>query len=170
MEPIEQEADTNNNASKPEQFLTALAMAAIGLLCLIVTITVFSRWLYQSIIPDDVLLVRELMVAVIIFPLAVVTAEKKHIVVTVFTNWMKADSKQKLSAFGHLIGIFFVGFLLWAGTRNLADAIGSGEYYDGDLYIPFWIGYAVYVLGLAAFLIREILELLRDLSGSLSKH
>ena len=141
-------------ASRFERSLTVLARLAVALLCLIVTTSVLSRWLYGALIPDDVLLVRELMVAVILLPLAAVTAGRGHIAVTVFSDWAGPRAQFALSLLGHVVGLLFVAALLWAGMRLLTGAWASGEYYDGDLYIPLWLGYAVYVVGLAAFLAR----------------
>lgn len=156
-------------ASWPERWLTVLAMLAVALLCAIVTTSVLSRWLYGALIPDDVLLVRELMVAVILLPLAAVTAARGHISVTVFTDWAGTRSQHALSLLGHVIGLLFVGALLWAGGRLLAGAWASGEYYDGDLYIPLWLGYAVYVVGLAAFLARIAIMCGRDIARLASR-
>jgi len=169
MDPIAHEDEVTIKLSTPETMLLNLAVVAVGSLCLIITVTILSRWVYRSIIPDDVLLVGEMMVAVILLPLAAVSAQKKHIIVTVFTNWITTGSKRKLSALGHLAGFLFVGLLLGAGAQNLMDAVSSGEYYDGDLYIPLWIGYSVYLLGLSAFLVREFIELIYDLSGKATK-
>jgi len=169
MDPIVHEEDVTVRLSRPETVFLNLSMVAVGSLCFIITVTILSRWVYRSIIPDDVLLVGEMMVAVIILPLAAVSAQKKHIIVTVFTNWITAGSKRKLSALGHLVGILFVSLLLGAGVQSFMDAVGSGEYYDGDLYIPLWIGYTVYILGLSAFLIREFIELIYVLSGKATK-
>lgn len=149
--------------SSLEHAFTVLAMVCIGLLCLIVTITVLSRWLYRPVIPDDVLVVRELMVAVILLPLAGVTAHRAHISVTVFTNWVAGRGTAFLSALGHCVGLMFVSWLIWAGWRLFHSAWTSGEYYDGDIYIPMWIGYAVFLVALMTFAGRLIAMIRRDI-------
>jgi TRAP-type C4-dicarboxylate transport system permease small subunit len=101
------------------------------------------------------------MVVAIILPLASVTARRMHIAVTVFTKWASVRTKQNLSTVGKAVGLLFVGMLLWASVRSLVGAVDSGEYYDGYIYIPIWIGYAVYVLGLAAFFLRLLLSIVR---------
>lgn len=146
----------------PERALTAFAMGCILLLCAIVTVTVISRWLYKPLIPDDVLIVRELMVAIILFPLASVTAARAHIAVTVFTHRLGKRGHNLLSVFGYLVGTFFAGALIWAGVRLFQSAWTSGEYFDGDIYIPAWIGYAVFVVALAAFACRMVVQPIRD--------
>jgi TRAP-type C4-dicarboxylate transport system permease small subunit len=161
METVSQVATGPESESRAERFLTALGMLAIGALCAIITVIFLSRWLYHPFIPDDVLIVRELMVAVILLPLASVTANRLHIAVTVFTDGKPDKTRLILSRFGNAIGLVFVGLLLLAGARSMLGAIETGEYYDGDIYIPVWIGYSVYVLGLAAFFLRLLVSVIR---------
>jgi len=152
MTPDDQ--DASPETAGPDRWLTACAVAGALLLCGIVTVTVISRWLYKSVIPDDVLLVRELMVLVILFPLAAVTARRMHISVTIFTERAPGILKSGLDRLGAVAGLVFVGFLLWAGVRMLSQSWSSGDYYDGDLNIPMWLAHGVYVLALGAFFVR----------------
>ncbi len=157
MEKMRQKRADQREDSWPERFLTSIAMIATGALCVIVTTIVISRWFYQPLIPDDVYLVSELMIAVVLLPLASITRRHMHIEVTVFTDWTSENCKKKLSVLGHVIGLLFVGLLLWAGTRSLVGALETGEYYDGNISIPTWIGYALYVSGLCACFLRLLL-------------
>lgn len=159
---LEPELDALRSAW-PERALSALAMVALGLLCLIVTLTVVARWLGTTFVPDDVLLVRELMVAIVLLPLGVVTACREHIEVSVFTERVALRGKRMLAVLGHLVGIVFAGGLFWAAMSMLGRAWSTGEYYYGDLYIPVWIGNAVFAFGVGAFLLRLLALLLIDL-------
>ncbi len=149
----------------PERRFGDLANLGLALLCLVVSITVISRWLYRGIIPDDVLWVQELMVVVVLAPLGLVTAAREHIEVTIFTERSQDRTKRHLACLGHLMGLIFVGFLAWAAWRLLAGAWASGEYYDGDLRIPHWIGYGLFFAGLSAFALRLLAMLIHDLTG-----
>ncbi len=73
-----------------ERWATAVAALALGLVCVFIVLTVVSRWLGRVLIPDDVQVVRQMMIAVIILPLASVTALRMHIAVTVFTDRLSA--------------------------------------------------------------------------------
>ncbi len=159
MDPVDE--SNANNGTWLERAFTALAMLGLVLLCLIVTITVLSRWLYRPLIPDDVLLVRELMVGVILLPLAAVTARGAHISVTVFTNWLRPAPLAWLARLGYAIGLALVGALLWIGQRLFRASWESGDYHDGDIYIPMWIGYCVFMIALAAFAVRLAAQIVR---------
>ncbi len=163
MDPVNSQEDLSAPGTWPEKAMLFLAMAGIATLCAIVTITVVSRTVYRPIIPDDVLLVREVMVAVILLPLAIVTAGRAHISVTIFTEWLGPGGKLALSILGHITGTAFAAMLFYAGFRLLKDAWISGEYFDGDIYLPSWIGYASFVLAIALFLIRLLVMLAHDI-------
>ncbi|TAK51562.1 MAG: TRAP transporter small permease [Gammaproteobacteria bacterium] len=147
--------------SRAEGLLLLLAALAIAVLCAIVTLTVVSRWFDWLLIPDEVLLVRELMVAVILLPLAAVTARRLHIAVTLFTGRIAGRCRRQLARLGGAVGLLFVGLLLWAGIRNLAGAVATGEYHDGEMQLPVFVAQAVYVLGLGACCLRLVVQLVR---------
>lgn len=149
----------------PERRFGDLANLGLALLCLVVSITVVSRWLWRGVIPDDVLWVQELMVVVVLAPLGLVTAAREHIAVTIFTERAEERSKRYLACLGHLVGLIFVGFLTWAAWRLFADAWASGEYYEGELRVPHWIGYGLFFAGLSAFALRLLAMLGHDLAG-----
>lgn len=140
-----------------------LAGLGLGLLCLLVSLSVVSRWVYRSLVPDEVLWVQELMVVVVLAPLVLVTAAREHIEVTIFTKAAGAGTQRVLACLGHLVGLVFVGFLAWAAWRLFLGAWESGEYYEGDLRMPHWLGYGLFFAGLAAFGLRLLAMLGRDL-------
>lgn len=140
---------------------------ALVALCLIVTLNVATRWLWHAVIPDDILLVSELMLVVILGPVALVTAEREHIAVTVFTERAGQGAKRLFDALAQLAGIAFFGFLLAAFWQLLAKAWATGEYYDGLINIAQWPGLAFATAAVAGVLLRLVVLLVRDLrSGS----
>ncbi|MEX0760378.1 MAG: TRAP transporter small permease subunit, partial [Tistlia sp.] len=132
------------------------------LLCLIVTLNVVTRALWHAVIPDDILLVSELMLLVILGPLALVTAEREHIAVTVFTARAGAGARRLMACLAHLAGIAFFGFLLVAFWTLLAKSWRTGEYYDGLLGLPQWPGLALATAALAGVILRLVFLLVRD--------
>jgi len=159
--------DSKGKATLLEKLCVSLAMLALLILCILVTVSVVSRWLSMSFIPDYVLLVQELMLWVILFPLAVVTAQRSHIAVTFFTERFKDKNIILLNIIAHFIGVVFAGGLLWSAIRLFMSALESKEYYDGDLYLPLWLGYAIFVLGLLLFFGRLFLVLTEDIRSFL---
>jgi len=155
--------------TRPERLLAALAAVALMLLCVIVTTTVIVRALGFQLIPDDVLLVQELMVWIIVLPLASVVALRQQIAITIFTERAGPNTKAVLSLLGHAVGLLFVGALFWVASGSLIEALESGEYYDGELYLPTWTGYSVFALGLGVFLARLLAMTVIDLRALLNR-
>lgn len=145
----------------PERAATALATAGIAALCVIVTVSVASRWWHRSIIPDDVLIVQELMVVVILFPLVEVTGRNSHIAVTVLSDRLGKAVQPWLDRLGHLAGLVLAGFLLAAGWKLLSASLATGDYYDGLIDMPMWIGHLSFVIGVGGFFLRLLLLTVR---------
>jgi TRAP-type C4-dicarboxylate transport system permease small subunit len=142
-------------------WLAAMARVALLLLGLIVTIGVVSRAFWHSLIADDVLLVAELMLVVIIAPLALVTARREHIVVGVFTERAGSGIRRLLSILEQVIGLTFFGVLAFAYLRMFSDSWVSGEIYESDLQIPMWPGHAfasICLLMVLLHLVRLIIK------------
>ncbi len=137
-----------------ERWATSVAALALGLVCVFIVLTIVSRWLGRVLIPDDIQIVRQMMIAVIVLPLASVTALRMHIEVTVFTDRLAGAGMRGLIRFGNAIGLIVVGILLWGGVLMLVGSWGTREYYEGDLRIPHWLGHATYVVALATAFVR----------------
>ena len=155
--------DLSRSGNWPERAVFAVAMVGTAALGALVTASIATRWLTGFSLPDSVLLVRELMVPVIVLPLAIVTASRGHIAVTIFTRDVTGRSLRVLEIAGHVVGIVFVGLLACAGWLLFEDAAVSGGYHDGDLNLPKWIARCIYALGFAMVLLRLFALLLRDL-------
>ncbi|MCC7326762.1 MAG: TRAP transporter small permease [Burkholderiales bacterium] len=163
MGPLSQADLPASTPTRAERTLSALAAVALAVLCGIVTTTIVVRAAGFALIPDDILLVQELMVAVILLPLAAVTAQRQQIAVTVFTERIGLRRKAALALLAHVVGMVFAGALFAVGVKSLLAAVASGEYFDGVLYLPTWIGWAVFSLGTGAFLLRLLLQFGIDL-------
>lgn len=137
-----------------ERLLLALGIVALAVVCVIVTYTVIARAVGAPLIPDDVQIVRQIMVAVIIFPMAAVSAVRMHIVVTIFSNWMSTRTKVYLIAVGDVVGLLLVSILLAGAIRLFLDLFASGEYYDGDIRIQYWMAHLAYAVAMAALWLR----------------
>lgn len=149
--------------SVPERVLVSLAIAGLFAMAALITINVISRWIGRSIIPDDVLLVQELMVPVILLPLGIVTALRQHISVELFTEKVPLAGQRVLAVLAHLVGLAFGGILLWAALRGFASSWSTQDYHNGVLHIPMWLGQGVFVFGIGLFVLRLLMLLSSDL-------
>jgi TRAP-type C4-dicarboxylate transport system permease small subunit len=140
--------------SAAERVLLAISLGALGLICLVVTYTVIARTIHTPLIPDDVQIVRQLLVVVIIFPMAAVTALRMHIAVTIFTEKLKRGAKRSLIVFGDVLGLALFTVLLAGSVELFTASFTSGEYFDGDIDIPYWMVHGAYMVALAVLWLR----------------
>ncbi len=158
--PIDQPA--TEQPGRLERLLLGVAVAGIVGLGVLVTLTVLSRAFRVVLLHDAVLMVQELMVAVIVLPLAYITATRSHIVVDVLSRRLPAPVQPLLPPLAVLVGLGFFGPLSWAALGDLARAWQGATYYEGDLALPEWPGRLIYALGLVMVLWRLLLQLLTD--------
>ena len=145
-----------------ERALLELAVYAVIGLCLLITISVVLRITVNSGIPDTIVMVRELMVAAIVLPLAATTAARAHIVVEFVSNRLPPRWRDGLVVFGSVAGLLALAPLIWAGWREAAHALSSGGYFFGDLQLPKWPGRVIFLAGISVCWVRLAVMAWRD--------
>ena len=148
----------------------ALVLAGIVLLAMggIVVASILGRILFLRPLPDDLLMVGLLNVAVIALPLAYVERLRGHITVTVTTDWLGTRVKGALRAFGSFaMAIFFggIGFMI---ARRMPDEIAKGAYYDGVLQIPTWPMKAVFGFAITLFFLRLLVSIAQGIHTAIT--
>ncbi len=150
-----------------ETLLLGLAALAVLIMGGMITLNVILR-LFGTSLPDSVVLVRELMVAAIILPLAAVTAARAHVSVEVLVNQLPERTRQALILLGWVIGLIALAPLVYASWREFSSTWSSGSFFFGDLSLPKWPGRLVFMVGIAACWLRLLLVLIEDLRIFLS--
>lgn len=146
-----------------ERLLLDLAIISIAGLCLLITASVILRVSLNSGIPDTVVMVRELMVAAILLPLAAATAARGHIAVEFVSNLLPQRAQGLLVVFGSLCGLLALAPLLYAGWRETVHTLQSGAFYFGQLSLPKWPGRAIFLVGLSFCWLRLLVMVIGDL-------
>jgi TRAP-type C4-dicarboxylate transport system permease small subunit len=140
--------------AKFENVLLGLGALAVILLGVLIAGNVIARAVFGTSIPDSITLVRELMVAAILLPLAAATAARAHVVVEFISDRMGARTKSWLIVLGSVVGMLALAPLLYAGGRELVSNWTSGSFYFGDIGLPKWPGRALFLLGIGACWLR----------------
>ncbi|TJZ87925.1 TRAP transporter small permease [Paracoccus hibiscisoli] len=141
--------------------LSVLALIALGV---VIFANVVMRAVLGSSVPDAIILVRELMVAAIILPMAAATAARSHVAVTFLSDRMPVRMRSRLIVLGHVIGLLALIPLIYASWRVTGQAWRSGEFYYGDLNLPRWPGIALFLIGLALMWVRLAILLVGDVA------
>jgi TRAP-type C4-dicarboxylate transport system permease small subunit len=150
-----------------ESVLVGLAIVCVAALCILITAGVFTRSLLAWGIPDSIIFVRELMVGAIVLPLAAVSASRSHIAVEFLFNRFPPRVQAWLVAFASLFGCIALLPILIAGWRELAHTVTAGSYFFGDLQLPKWPGRAIFLLGMAVFMVRMMVLAVTDLLAAI---
>lgn len=137
-----------------ENVLLGLGALAVILLGALIAGNVAARALFGTAIPDSVVMVRELMVAAILLPLAAATAARAHVSVEFVSDRLGPRVRSWLIVLGSLVGMLALAPLLWAGWRELTSTWDSGSFFFGDLSLPKWPGRLLFLLGIGACWIR----------------
>ena len=146
-----------------EMLLLDLAVFAVAALGLLITASVVLRVTVNSGVPDTIVMVRELMVAAIVLPLAVTTAQRAHIVVEFLSNRLPRRGQEALIVFGSVFGLLALAPLIWAGWREATHALTSGGFFFGDLQLPKWPGRILFLLGISMCWLRLLGMVVTDL-------
>jgi len=145
-----------------EKLLLNLGVLAILALGLMITASVIARSVFNAALPDTIIIVRELMVAAIVLPLASATLARSHVAVEFVSNALPARARAWLVVFGSLVGILALMPLIYAGFRELTHALSSGAFYYGDLNLPKWPARLVFLVGISACWLRLLLMFVQD--------
>jgi TRAP-type C4-dicarboxylate transport system permease small subunit len=151
-----------------EHVLDTLAACAIVALCILITANIVAREVIKTGVPDIIIMVQELMIPAILFPLAAATAARGHIAIDVIANFFPAPLKRWIAVFAALIGVVIATVLLAAGWREFWKTFNSNAHYGGTFLWPKWPGRALFVLAIAIFEIRLLHVLWVDLRAALT--
>ena len=146
-----------------ENLLLDLAVVAIVGLGVLITASVLLRAVFNSNIPDTIVIVRELMVVAIILPLAVATQDRAHIVVEFLSNMMPSRVQDWLIVGGSVFGLFALSPLIYAGWREVTHTIDSGAFFFGELSLPKWPGRVVFLVGISFCWLQLLLMVVGDM-------
>ena len=147
-----------------ERIMLEFAVVSTLALALAIAANVVGRQFFGLAVPDIVIIVRELMIPTIVFPLAAATAARAHIAVTFITDRMSPRTRGRLIVMGWFVALLAMLPLLYASWRNLSGSWTSSEFYDGLLGIPRWPMKLAFLLGLLMMSIRLVLVALEDIS------
>lgn len=146
-----------------ERTLLDLAVVALVALSAVIFGDVVLRVVAGSGIPDAIILVRELMVAAIVLPLAAATAARAHVAVTFISDRMPLALRGRLILAGHVFALLALLPLIYAAWRVLAQDWASGAFYQGDLNLPRWPGIALFLAGIVIMWVRIAIMLAADI-------
>ena len=151
-----------------EHALDTMAAAAIVALCLLISANILARELIKTGVPDIIIIVQELMIPAILFPLAAATAARSHIAIDVIARHFPAPLRRWIAVFAALIGVVIATALLIAGWTEFWKTFNSNAHYGGTFLWPKWPGRALFVIAIGFFELRLLHVLWSDLRAAVT--
>jgi TRAP-type C4-dicarboxylate transport system permease small subunit len=147
-----------------------VAGLATILMMLMVTADVAGRNLFGSPITGTLEIVSNYNMAALAFlPLALIAREKGHIIVELFTSWMKPNPRAILDGLIAIITTVYVGLFTW---KALEIAIAKTKIRDakeaGFGFVEVWPARWLVFIGFGLMLVYVIWYMLRDLRSGFS--
>ncbi len=146
-----------------EKALMAVAVVSILAICAIIFSGVVTRAVFNWSLPDAEIIVRDLMIAAVVLPLAYVTAARAHISVDVFVNLMPKAMMPWINLLGSLIGFLVLLPIAYGGWTAFNAAWSDGSYFYGEFDLPEWPGKFAFFLGYVVFVLRLLFLVISDL-------
>lgn len=145
-----------------ETLLLQLAVAAMIVITVIICYGIAARSFHWPGLPDDILIVRQLMVATIAASLGYASAERAHIAIDIFYNALPAGLRKACNLLAWCIGLVaFVPLTVWAWDE-FASSFAGGDYMYGKLKLQEWPAEAMFFLGLLVMMLRLVALVVHD--------
>ncbi len=148
--------------------LDSIAALAVVALCLLIVANVVSRQFFAQGLPDVVILVRELMVPAILFPLSSATATRAHVAIEFIAQFLPAAFNRWVAVFAGLIGLGLAVMLIIAGWEQLSAAWRTGSHYSGAFDVPKWPSRLSFVIAVGFFALNLALVLAQDVKAAVT--
>jgi len=148
-----------------EKLFLRIASICVVILGTVILVKIIGRVFRFPAVPDDIVISGELMVILVALPWAYVTADRGHVSVEVFTDWMSPRAHRILAVFGGIVGLMMIAPLAWATGTAFVTAFNFGSYFDGELYLPQWPGRLAFFVGFALMLVRLVVLIVTDFRG-----
>lgn len=139
-----------------ENVFIMIGVVCILAMCAVIGSSVLLREFFSSGIPDEMVIVGELMVGALVLPLAFIAADRGFISVEIFTQKLGPVFQRALNVLTVIVGLIAVMPVTYAAYLSVVDTLQTGAYFFGLLELPKWPGQLMFFLGYFLFFIRLI--------------
>jgi len=144
--------------------LTWLAAGFALLMTLHVTADLVGRTFFNHpLVGTTEIVTAYYMVALVFLPLAVITRQRAHIMVELFTSWM---ARKPLLCLDLVVGIVSLGFVLlvtWMAIDTAIEKTALREAWESSTgYIPIWISRWILAVGFVLMCAYLVLNIVRE--------
>jgi TRAP-type C4-dicarboxylate transport system permease small subunit len=144
--------------------LTWFACVLTVLMMLHVTADVIGRYVFNAPLVGTIEIVSAYYMAGLAFlPLALITRERGHIIVELFTTWMSRRGRTLLDAIVAVLSLVYVVMFTWQTVLIAIDKTGIREAREaGTGFIPIWQSRWVVPVGFGLMAVYLLIYIVRD--------
>ncbi len=148
--------------------LTWFACVLTVLMMLHVTADVVGRYVFNSPIVGTLEIVSAYYMAGLSFlPLALITRERGHIIVELFTNWMSLRGRTLLDATVAILSLVYVAMFTWQTILIALEKTAIREAREaGTGFVPIWQSRWVVPVGFGLMAVYLFIYIIRDFRGA----
>lgn len=142
-----------------------IAGAATILMMLHVAADVAGRNFFNAPITGTLEIVSAYNMAALAFlPLAYLAREKSHIIVELFTGWMKPNPRSILDGLVAIVTVVYIAIFTWKALEVAIAKTAIGDAREAGFgYVPVWPGRWVVFVGFGLMLAYVAIYMVRDL-------
>jgi TRAP-type C4-dicarboxylate transport system permease small subunit len=151
-------------------FVDALAWLAGGI-CLLMALHVSADLVGRSffnhpLLGTDEIATNYYMVALAFLPLAVITRQRGHIMVGLFTDHLPQRARLCVDALADLLALAFVAIVSWMAVGTAIQKTAAGEMRESSTgYLPIWEARWILAAGFTLMCVYLALNLVKDLQA-----
>ena len=147
-----------------------IAGIATVLMMLHVSIDVAGRQLFNAPLTGTVEIVSAYHMAALAFlPLALIQRERGHIIVELFTGWMRPKPRTLLDGLVAIVTVVYVAVFTWKAVESAIEKTHIQEAKEAGIgFVEIWPARWVVVIGFALMLAYVAIHMVRDLRGGIT--
>lgn len=148
-----------------------IAGIATILMMLQVTADVIGRSFFNSPITGTLEIVSAYNMAALSFlPLALIARERGHIIVELFTSWMKPNARSLLDGFVGILSAVYIGAFAWKALEVAIDKTHLREAKEAGIgFVEIWPARWLVAIGFGLMGLYVVVNLIIDFQNSLPK-
>ncbi len=147
-----------------------IAGLATVLMMLQVTADVAGRTLFHAPITGTIEIVSAYNMAALSFlPLALITRERGHIIVELFTGWMKLRWRTLLDGVVAIVTVVYTAAFTWKAVEVAIDKTGIREAKEAGIgFVEIWPARWVVAIGFGLMTVYVLIHLVKDIRGGIT--
>ena len=154
----------DNNVRQFERILTTIAWIATVFVTLITVTDVVLRYFFNKPLPATWEISQVFMPYIVFFAFAETLDKNSHVLVTLVTERLPKTIRYYLRMFTNVCSFLFCLLFTWWSAIRFWKSLIIDEEILAAIYVPWWIGKFAMPVGMGAFALRYLLQVLTDLS------